>query len=493
MSFCRITGITLCVWTALALAACADDSKSDSGSAGASGVGGSAGSEESVAGAGEEGGDGSGGEQSGDGGTEATTGGEVGTGGAGEGGSEPVAGSPPSQGGALSEGGETSEGGSEPVAGSAPSQGGAPSEGGETSEGGSEPVAGSAPSQGGAPSEGGETSEGGSEPVAGSAPSQGGAPSEGGETSEGGSEPVAGSPPSQGGAPSEGGSDAGGNQGTAGSPAAPTDTIIDHRSTDAGVIPEDAIEQAVSNLHIAYWHTSHGSQVVSGMQALAAYEPYDGRFAFSVDGAQGLHFSHDVGDYDQPCPELSHCSDNQAMLGDTRRILGENPEVNVVMWAWCSINGHDIDRYLANMETLIAEFGPGGTDERAATTPVEFIFMTGHSEGGSAVPQDAAAQIRAHCEQNNRWLVDYFDIEAHDIAGNSYADRGIADNLAYDGGNWAVEYLTGEDPDAELVALTDLAEGCAHSDSPTEAKLNCVLKGQAAWWVFSRIAGWDPE
>ncbi len=409
MSFCKITGITLCVWTALAMAACSDDSKSDSGSAGSSGAGESSGGEVSAAGTAEEGGDGSGGEQSGDGGSEATTGGEVGAGGVGEGGSEPVAGSPPSQ---------------------------------------------------------------------------GGAPSEGGETSEGGSEAVAGSPPSEGGSEA-----AGGDQGTAGSPPAPTDTIIDHRSTDAGQIPADAIEQAASNLHIAYWHTSHGSQIISGMQAMAAYEPYDGRYAFSGDGSNGLHFNDALGS----CADLSNCSDDQSMLDDTRRVLDENPEINVIMWAWCSINGHDIDMYLANMETLIAEYGPGGTEERAATTPVQFVFMTGHSEGGSAVPRDAAAQIRSHCEQNNRWLVDYFDIESHDIAGNSYAERAIADNLDYDGGNWAVEYLTGENPDAELVALTDLADGCAHSDSPTEAKLNCVLKGQAAWWVFSRIAGWNPE
>ena len=285
----------------------------------------------------------------------------------------------------------------------------------------------------------------------------------------------------------------GGNRNTGDPSGTADDTVFDHRTTDVSQIPADAIAKAASSLHVAYWHTSHGSQVVSGMEALRDFEESAGRFAFSADGSSGLHFDTSVGNYDQACPDLSNCSDNSAMLEDTRRILADHPDINVVMWAWCSISGHDVGKYLENMEALIAEFGSGGTSERASTTPVEFIFMTGHSEGGNTEPREAAAQIRAHCEANGRWLIDYYDIESHDIDGNGYAARSIADNLAYDGGNWAVEYLARDDADSTLVELTRLTSSCAHSDSPSEATLNCVLKGQAAWWAFARIAGWNPE
>jgi hypothetical protein len=230
------------------------------------------------------------------------------------------------------------------------------------------------------------------------------------------------------------------------------------------------------------------------MGTLQSYAPFGATYAFSADGTAGLHF--DDGMSGGCGSDLSTCNDNAgepAWLAVTRTYLADHPTTNVIMWAWCSISGHDITAYLNGMEKLIGEYGPGGTNARAATTPVTFIFMTGHSEGSNRVPATAAAQIRQHCVDHKRWLIDYYDIESHDMAGRSYDALEIADNLAYSGGNWAQEYITSASADATLKALTQATSGCAHSDSPTEANLNCVLKGQAFWWALGRIAGWNGK
>jgi hypothetical protein len=72
--------------------------------------------------------------------------------------------------------------------------------------------------------------------------------------------------------------------------------LIDHTCTDLSRIPATAISQAKSNLHIAYQHTSHGSQLITGMNALASYPDFGDTYAFSDNGISGL----DLDDYGIP-------------------------------------------------------------------------------------------------------------------------------------------------------------------------------------------------
>jgi hypothetical protein len=44
--------------------------------------------------------------------------------------------------------------------------------------------------------------------------------------------------------------------------------IIDHTCTDLSQVPSDWIDQAKAMFRISYGHTSHGSQIVTGMDLL---------------------------------------------------------------------------------------------------------------------------------------------------------------------------------------------------------------------------------
>jgi len=104
--------------------------------------------------------------------------------------------------------------------------------------------------------------------------------------------------------------------------------VIDHDGTDITLIPEEAIEQAKETLHIACGHTSHGSQLTTGMTGLVDFTNGGGLglslpediFAWNNGGANG---ALDVGYY----PDW---------VNNTRNYLDDpdNADVNVIIWSW---------------------------------------------------------------------------------------------------------------------------------------------------------------
>jgi len=60
--------------------------------------------------------------------------------------------------------------------------------------------------------------------------------------------------------------------------------IVDHTCTNITGIPVSWITRAKSAYRIAYGHTSHGSQIISGMEVLMSQ---DGLYSFNADGSGG--------------------------------------------------------------------------------------------------------------------------------------------------------------------------------------------------------------
>jgi len=287
-------------------------------------------------------------------------------------------------------------------------------------------------------------------------------------------------------------------------PYTPRDYIINHNHAhleDLKSIPPEWIDSVKTKLRIAYFHTSHGSQITTGMTRMDAFMGGNGVYVRSEEGDSGtLYFDDHYG------PDLSN---REGVFDDeTRDFLDDpaNADVNVIMWSWCQILGHDGDEdpgYCSNMEGLIAEYGPGGTKITSGerTVPVQFVYMTGHvnGQGEEGRTNQINTYIRNHCIANNRILYDFADIESWDPDDNYFLDDYVNDACSYlvNGertGNWATEWIVGKVMmDGEDDTLNSEPYGGQWYDcSPYHTHaLNGNLKAYGAWYMFARIAGWD--
>ena len=79
--------------------------------------------------------------------------------------------------------------------------------------------------------------------------------------------------------------------------SAQSDMIIDHRYARLEVlksIPSNWIDSAKNILHIRYEHTSHGSQITSGMANLDAFMGGNGVFVYANNGGHGVLDLNDI-------------------------------------------------------------------------------------------------------------------------------------------------------------------------------------------------------
>jgi len=227
--------------------------------------------------------------------------------------------------------------------------------------------------------------------------------------------------------------------------------IADHSSVPLfEQIPLSVIQTIQADAHIYYARTSHGYQIITGIDMI-----------YNENASYESPYFYEWGD------DLGYDGDT-LWVPATRTYLNSHPECNVAMFSWCggvSTNTEEgINIYLSKM-----------TELEQAYPNVTFVYMTGHLDGGGIEGNLYIRnnQIRNYCINNDKVLFDFADIESYDPDGNYYPDDNDACNWCYD---WCA------------VHSCPTCGDCLHSHC-----LNCYLKGKAFWWMMAKIFGWETE
>jgi hypothetical protein len=278
--------------------------------------------------------------------------------------------------------------------------------------------------------------------------------------------------------------------------------IADYSVSKEGVlrsIPEWAIEAAKDNLHILYVGTSHSSQTVDGMRGLMEYKtgdnslysvtfngtPVDGSLDIHYRGASGTDLSNDSVDGDG----------HTGYYYGTIAYLDTHADVNVVMWSWCSIEGHNVQIYLDNFGELIDMYRAGGSKGRTAANEVKFVFMTGYARGSDGdtpeppyirSPYQNYKRIIDYCNANGYFCLDYWSQDTYEYETDAYkpteSGNDNVQHLAYTN-----SHTVGED----WFYCRSYSSGSIQLPAHANQHLTGNRRAYGAWWVWARLAGWD--
>jgi hypothetical protein len=227
--------------------------------------------------------------------------------------------------------------------------------------------------------------------------------------------------------------------------------IADHTTVAKfNQIPVSYFSQIRADYSFFYGHTSHGSQIMTGLGMLGT----ENATLYALPTVS--EYGSDLGSYG-----------DTNWVTVTRSYLNSHPECNFVMWSWCGgvdNSEEGINVYLNAMNQL-----------ETAYPNVKFLYMTGHLDGigpdGNVYLRNN--QIRAWCMAHGKTLFDFADIESYSPDNTYYPDGSDACEWCY---TWCASNPCPTCGD------------CAHSHC-----FNCYQKGKAWWWMLARVAGWNPD
>ncbi len=246
-----------------------------------------------------------------------------------------------------------------------------------------------------------------------------------------------------------------------------------------GKIPLDDFTQAKTKIKMKYVHTSHGSQMIEGVQKYDEAIHNDSFDMPSLYRNKGHFFQMVTSDrddglyiYEPPQENINGSVSNIRDLFNSGQL---SSNFNVFSIAWCGQLSYcskaQVNKYLEEINKLENE-----------NPNIVFIYMTGHLDGTGKNGKLNRNNniIREYCIANDKVLFDFADIESYDLDyetnNKNYLELQGDDACNYNQGNWGYQW--------QEANPNKWFDGQFAHTKP----INGNQKTYAFWWLMCEIA-----